>query len=429
MFGRAYRGDGNGAALRPMRVAAGGRALVLHLIIVLVLLATAVTAGHTPHAESYWVVLGVYAVCSIGLGLANRHKSEAGLADGEEGGRKAEWLARASTLLNAGIALYLVVEHMLAGSAAEAEDAVAAVSRLPAFLLLLQTGLTMRVSHTILFSGLVTLAWGGTILFAALVPGSGLLGPRVSLTEEIFSLLTFLAASLVVIDGTRRLRSAVATALRVEREKAVLARFVPGKVAADLAREGGLGTARARHACLFALDIRGFSAFTREHDRDAVVRALLDIRALTQAAVSEEGGIVDKYVGDAILALFVSGRPEDQARAALRSARTIARRLQDLNRDREGAGLPALAIIVALHAGDVLVGVFDDGFRAEFTVLGTAMNQLARIESRAKAAGLELALSETFARLLGDPLGESLRLRPVREGIASAEALPLLTLD
>ncbi|MDR7039900.1 class 3 adenylate cyclase [Methylobacterium sp. BE186] len=411
-----------------MRVAAGRGSLVLHLIIVLVLLATALAAGGTLHATSYWVVLAVYAVCSIGLGLADRHDAPAEPGE-EEGASKAEWLARASTLLNAGIALYLVVEHMMAGAGTGAEDAVAAVSRLPAFLLLLQTGLAMRVAHTILFSGLVTLAWGGTILFAALVPESGLLGPQISLTEEVSGLLTFLAASLVVIDGTRRLRAAVATALRVEHEKAVLARFVPGKVAADLAREGGLGSAKLRHACLFALDIRGFSAFTRAQAQDDVVRALLDIRALTHAAVTEEGGIVDKYVGDAILALFVSGRAEDQARAALRSARTIGRRLRDLNREREEDGAPALSIIVALHAGDVLVGVFDDGFRAEFTVLGTAMNQLARIESRAKAAGLELAVSKDFARLLEQDPDEGPRLRPVREQDGASQALPLLTLD
>ena len=422
------RTGGSGAAFRLLRVAAGGRPLALHMIIVVVLLATAVAAGGTLHAPSYWVVLGVYAVCSLGLGLASREPGTRLAAGEEEGGREPDWLAWASTLLNAGIALYLVVEHMLAGAVSEAEDAVAAVSRLPAFLLLLQTGLTMRVAHTILFCGLVTLAWGGTILFAALAPGSMHLGPRVSLTEEIFSLLTFLAAGLVVIDGTRRLRSAVATALRVEREKAVLARFVPGKVAADLAREGGLGTARARHACLFALDIRGFSALTREHARDDVVRALLDIRALTHAVVTEEGGIVDKYVGDAILALFVSGRPGEQARAALRSAQAIGRRLKELNATRRLEGQPDLSIIVALHAGEVLVGVFDDGYRAEFTVLGTAMNQLARIESRAKAAGLEIALSETFAQLLGDPPGNGRSLCPVREPAGAAGSLPLLTL-
>ncbi len=85
---------------------------------------------------------------------------------------------------------------------------------------------------------------------------------------------------------------------------------------------------------------------------------------------------------------------------ALACARAIEARLARLNGDRERQGLPPLRVTIALHAGDVLVGVFDDGFRAEYTVLGPAMNLLARLESRAKAADLTLAASEDFARLL-----------------------------
>ena len=65
---------------------------------------------------------------------------------------------------------------------------------------------------------------------------------------------------------------------------------------------------------------------------------------------------------------------------------------------------------MALHAGEVLVGVFDDGHRAEFTVLGTAMNRLARIEARAKAANLTLAGSYDLVRLLSPAVHSRLHL-------------------
>ena len=69
--------------------------------------------------------------------------------------------------------------------------------------------------------------------------------------------------------------------------------------------------------------------------------------------------------------------------------------------------------MVALHAGDLLVGVFDDGVRAEYTVLGPAMNALSRIEARAKAAEIEIAASGDFLALAGGPLPAGIRAVPV----------------
>ena len=146
------------------------------------------------------------------------------MADGETG-RRTEALAWGETGLNAGLAVYVIIEHMLAGAGA-VDDASDAVSQLPAFLLLLQTGLRMRVPHTVLFSGVVTLTWGGAILIGLLHP-EGFLGPQITLSDQVPGLLTFAAASLVVIDGARRLRSAVAAALRLEHERTLLARSSP----------------------------------------------------------------------------------------------------------------------------------------------------------------------------------------------------------
>ncbi|TXM87240.1 adenylate/guanylate cyclase domain-containing protein, partial [Methylobacterium sp. WL103] len=90
-------------------------------------------------------------------------------------------------------------------------------------------------------------------------------------------------------------------------------------------------------------------------------------------------------------------------------------RLAALNRDRAATGDFPLRVVVALHAGDLLVGVFDDGLRAEYTVLGPAMNTLARLETRAKAADLDIAASEDFLRLLGPALPDGARAEPVAE--------------
>ncbi|WP_246682699.1 adenylate/guanylate cyclase domain-containing protein [Methylobacterium sp. WL9] len=411
-------GNGEASALRLLQAASGRRLLAMHALIVVVLLATAQNYDGSIHPISHWIVLVAYAICSLGLGLAERRDRSGETRNGVSfASRRAEALAWASTALNAGVAIYVEVEHLLVGANAGFDDAAGAVSKLPAFLLLLQTGLTMRVSHTVAFAGAVTLAWSGTILLA--VREEALLGPHVSLSDEAPTLLTFIATSLVVVDGVRRLRSAVTMALRLEHERTMLARFVPGSVAVELAREGGLGSVRERHACLFALDIRGFSALTREQPPQQVVRALLDVRALTHTSVTQHDGIVDKYIGDGVLAHFLVGSPERQARAALDAARTIRTRLDALNRERREAKLPPLAITIALHAGHVLAGVFDDGLRAEFTVLGPAMNMLARLEAQAKSENLALAASDEVVRLLAGHLPDG--FRTTRAGTADVQ--------
>jgi adenylate cyclase len=396
--GTGDRVEDDAAILRAMRAGGAGRLLALRVVIVLVLLLAAQAYDGSLHALSHWFVLVLYGFGTVWFGLAER---------GE--GRAAAAFAWAGTGLNACLAVYVIVEHMLAGGGdAEGADAV---SRLPAFLLLLQTGLSMRVAHTLAFCAFVTASWLAALAVGALHPDL-LPGPDAHPTAQVVGIASFVAAGLLVIDGVTRLRGAVGRALRMERERGQLARFVPEPVARELARDDG-PTVRRRHACLMVLDIRGFSRLSREHPPEAMVSALLAVRAAAQAAVAAQGGLVDKYIGDAVLAQFVAGPPEAQARAALACARDVRDRIAALDARRAAEGLFAIDVVVALHAGDLLVGVFDDGVRAEYTVLGPAMNALARIEARAKAAGIGLAASEDFLGLLAGPLPDGLRAVPV----------------
>ncbi|MEE7448793.1 guanylate cyclase [Methylobacterium radiotolerans] len=398
---RADPGSDDEAVLRAMQAGGGLRLLGLRVVIVLVLLMAAQAYDGSLHALSHWFILGLYGLGTVWFGLRERG-----------GGPAANAYSWAGTGLNAGLAIYVIIEHMLAGGGAGL--GADAVSRLPAFLLLLQTGLSMRVAQTLLFCGLVTACWSAAFLVGLVHPD---LFPNADTfpTAQVTGLATFMAAGLLVVDGMIRLRAAVARALRMEHERSQLARFVPDTVALDLAAEdgdSGLGIHR-RHACLMMLDIRGFSRLSREHPPEAMVTALLAVRAAAQAAVTEQGGLVDKYIGDAVLVQFVVGPPDAQARAALACALSIRDRIAALNAARAREGLFALRVVVALHAGDLLVGVFDDGVRAEYTVLGPAMNALARIETRAKAAEIELAASGDFLDLLGGVLPAGIRAVPV----------------
>lgn len=383
-----------------------GESSVLPRVLVFAVLAASVLLEDgSRHAHSHWRLIVGYAVGTVLAGLGRLRRTP-----------KGEWLV---TLLDASLVAYLLGEHLFgAGADTAATDAV---SQIPGFLLLLASALTLSVKRTAAFAVLVSLSWAGVI---AIGYGLGQTGAS-TVGHQVFGLASFLAATAFVLNGVVRLRRAVAAAIESERQRAFLSRFVPPGTS-DAEDWSGL---RVRHACLLAVDIRGFSELTRTHPSPDVVKWLLEVRAAVNACVSAQGGVVDKYVGDGVLAQFFEGDPRRQARGALASAMEIQSRLSDLNQSRLTHGLPAIRLVTALHAGTVLAGVLDDGMRAELTVLGPAMNALSRVERRAKDDDIDVLASKRFARLLGPelPMGLELRRLPRRESDREAPDVVMLT--
>jgi adenylate cyclase len=139
--------------------------------------------------------------------------------------------------------------------------------------------------------------------------------------------------------------------------------------------------------------------------------------------------MVDKYLGDGVLAQFLDGPAECQAEDALAAALDLQQRILAWNYARQVKRLPPLRVTVALHAGPVLAGVFDDGLRAEFTVLGPAMNALSRIERRTKEPDCGLLASKRFARLLPPASRQDLRITRLVRRADEADAPDIVKIE
>ncbi len=274
--------------------------------------------------------------------------------------------------------------------------ALDAINQLTSLLLLLTSAISLRVRQTVLFLAVVATLWSSAIIFSH---SEGFIQTP-ALRQQLYGLVVFIAAGCFVLSAIVRLRAAVKTAVEIERERSFLARFVPPGTSLNLIDGGQRTSVEPRHACLMAIDIRGFSRLSREYAGNDVLRWLLQVRALVNETITVEGGVVDKYVGDGILAQFFEGAPADQASTAMRATVSIQERLENLNTQRCAAGLPPIRLIIALHAGDVLAGVLDDGSRAELTVLGQPMNVLSRIEREGKRRNADIVMSRVFASLL-----------------------------
>ncbi len=114
--------------------------------------------------------------------------------------------------------------------------------------------------------------------------------------------------------------------------------------------------------------------------------------------VLARGGHVLRFIGDAALAIFPVGRdPSDAATRAVEAAREALARMEKMNRSRQ---VP-LRFGIGLHLGDVLYGNVGTRSRIEFTVIGAAANEAARIEALCKTLGAPLVVSQAVARHTG----------------------------
>ena len=131
-------------------------------------------------------------------------------------------------------------------------------------------------------------------------------------------------------------------------------------------------------------DVRSFTPFAAQVPPEEVVWALNDIFARVIAAVQKEGGIVNKFIGDGMMALFGAPVPApDHAEAAARAALRARDAIEELAEARRKLDLQPLRIGLGVNSGEVVAGCLGTRDRAEYSVIGNAVNLAARLEESA----------------------------------------------
>jgi adenylate cyclase len=154
-------------------------------------------------------------------------------------------------------------------------------------------------------------------------------------------------------------------------------------------------------AVIWFCDLRDSTALADSMTRREFLRLLNEYFECVLGPVQERGGQVLRFIGDAALAIFpVGGRPAGACAQALAAAREAVARMKKLNEQRERP----LRFGIGLHLGEVTYGNVGTPERIEFTVVGAAANEAARIESLCKTLGVEIVLSLDVARQASVPL-------------------------
>jgi adenylate cyclase len=196
---------------------------------------------------------------------------------------------------------------------------------------------------------------------------------------------------------------------RVEkgRFRRTLERYVSKNVVGKLlddpkAFDAHLGGITKRVTVLFS-DIRNFTRFSAQTSGQTLVAQLNEYFTAMVECVFAHGGTVDKFIGDALMAVWgnaTSAGPQEDARAAARCAIAMRIALAALNDRWRTEGRPVLDIGIALHGGDVVVGNIGSPNKMEFTVIGDAVNAAWRLQERSKEHPGEILIGESVAELL-----------------------------
>jgi adenylate cyclase len=285
------------------------------------------------------------------------------------------------------------------------------------FLFLAQAALRFRPG-LVLYTALLFIA-GLAGLYVKFGPGTGM-GAMLGLpdtpeamarhhlmmnpTGEAMRLAIVLMTAVVLAVLVRRTRHILITQLVAARRTTNLSRFLDPNLAERLARDPIDPTEgrRLTTAVLF-VDIRGFTAMSEELAPAELTRFLNEFRRRMARPVADHGGTIDKFMGDAVLAVFGVPDPDPaDAKNALAAAFDMLAAVAAWNRERRALRLPDVAVGIGLHYGEVVAGVLGLEAPVEYTVIGDTVNAAQRIEELTRTIGVPLLVSSELLTAAGE---------------------------
>jgi two-component system sensor histidine kinase ChiS len=161
-----------------------------------------------------------------------------------------------------------------------------------------------------------------------------------------------------------------------------------------------LGDHVQQEMTIFFSDIRQFTDLSSRLTPEEIFKFINSYLARIVPVIGENGGFVDKYIGDAILALYPQGQGADMA---VRSAIEIQQRILEYNNHRAKMGYRPLQMGIGIHTGPLMIGVVGIYGRMQNTVISDTVNLASRIENMTKAFNVSMAISGQTFKKLADP--------------------------
>ncbi|MFL6277013.1 MAG: adenylate/guanylate cyclase domain-containing protein [Blastocatellia bacterium] len=263
-----------------------------------------------------------------------------------------------------------------------------------------------------------------SVMCAPLLGRTGALGviyvdctePMKILREDDLDLLNAVAAEAsIAVDNAITHKQLV----REELARAKYRRFMAPHVVDEILKNPDALNLGGTNSCVTMLfsDVRGFTTMSEDLEPDKVVQILNEYFADMTPIVFEHRGMLDKYMGDGLMALFgVPLQCADAATNAVAAAVAMQRRMAAVNRDLRSMGMSDIAIGIGINTGTVTVGYIGSEERTDYTAIGDAVNLAARLEKQAQAGQI------IISRSTRDILGDDFPVRPAGEVYVKGKA-------
>ena len=151
-----------------------------------------------------------------------------------------------------------------------------------------------------------------------------------------------------------------------------------------------------RYCTFLFTDVRGFTSMSESLEPEQVTYIMNRALTAQQTAVQEHGGMVDKYIGDAMMAIFNAPLDQDfHEDKAIECAKSIQKNMEKLNIELATMDIPPVAIGIGINTGYAIIGNMGSESRFDYTAIGDAVNTAARFESATKAVGVDLIIGES----------------------------------
>jgi len=211
-------------------------------------------------------------------------------------------------------------------------------------------------------------------------------------------------------------------------QRSALERFLSPDVVELIASNPGgvrLGGVNQKVTVMFA-DIRGFTRMSEKMPPEQVVEILNEYFTRVTDVIFDHSGMLDKYIGDAVMAVF--GAPISKGNDALNAVRAaveIQRLVHEMNRDAKARGWPELKVGIGINTGVVTAGNIGSPKRLDYTVIGDTVNTASRM--MAKAAGDQIIVSVETAAEIGS--GFQMTSLPPLKVKGKTETIPAFDLE
>jgi adenylate cyclase len=215
--------------------------------------------------------------------------------------------------------------------------------------------------------------------------------------EDALELLqAFADQAAIALRNATLFAEAKASREQEKRVRQVFQKYVPADVvrrALELGDQGKMSTKQV--ATVLFSDIRSFTSISERLEPEQVVSFLNDYLQRMVDIVFEEGGIVDKFIGDAVMAVFGAPFPKpDDATRAVRAGHRMLVELDRFNEDQARKDSVQIRIGIGIHTGPVIAGNIGSDRKMEYTVIGDTVNIASRVQDLNKEFGTELIITQ-----------------------------------